>query len=166
MFTGLLTTATRALSTMHRRIITTPTRGGEKFTNSALGVFMKKNYKAASKGNKKSMQVLGDLQKKFKRLSESQVATYEKVASQNRKAIQRRRAVFKAARVNPYAVFMKENYAKAAKSAKSFTAASKQISREWKGLGSAGRAAFSRKVEKLRRAAAAQRDRMIAKYSA
>ncbi|KNH05785.1 high mobility group protein [Perkinsela sp. CCAP 1560/4] len=171
MFANLLTTATRRISASHRQIIKCPVKGGEKLTPSALGVYLKKNYKNAAKGGKSSMKVLSTLREQFKTLSQSQLAKYTAVAKANVRKAAARRAVFKQAQMSGYILFVQRNYAKVAKTIKAqpkdmAPMAAKVLSKQWKAQGSSGRAKYNAAAERIRTTAIQQRDRMIAKYSA
>ena len=169
MSSGLLSTFTRCMSTAYRRIASCSGKDGEKLITSPLSVFMKQNYKKAAKGSNKPMKVIAALRKQFSSLSDSQAAKYKAVAKANARKAAARRALFKQARINAYALFFKQSYAKIAKEVsgdrvQKAPLVAKQVAKQWKELGNAGRAKYAASAARLRKAAVQQRDRMIAKY--
>ncbi|KNH07992.1 HMG box containing transcription factor TCF [Perkinsela sp. CCAP 1560/4] len=171
MFSRLLTTATRRMSAICRKVVYTPVKGGEKLTTRAVNVFQKENYKNAAKGSKNPLKVLAALQKQFSALSAKQVAKYTAVAKANARKAAARRAVFKEVRINGFSLFFKQSYAKVAKGVPAegmakCPAVAKQLAKQWKALGKAGQAKYASEAAKLRNAAVEKRDRMIAQYSA
>ncbi|KNH07353.1 high mobility group protein [Perkinsela sp. CCAP 1560/4] len=171
MFSRLLTTATRRMSASYRKIARCPVKGGEKMSTSAMNLFIKGNYKQAAKGNKDSMKVLAALRQKFSGLTSSQLSKYKAVAKSNKQKIDARKAVFKQARTNAYALFLQRNYAKVAKTiecdpAKKVPLVGKALGKQWRALSKAGKQSYAAAALRIRKAAIPKRDSMIAKYSA
>ena len=163
-----VSTSVRLANVNVRKMIRCPVKGGAKLTGSPMVVFIKKNYPAKAG---KPMEAIAKLRGKWAKLNTAARAPYVRVASQNAKEVQKRRAIVNTLNVHAYGLFIKKNFAAAAQNAKGTgikkcQQAFKALSKRWASASAAEKTKYSKEAAKMRATAQKQVNVMLKKYSA
>jgi hypothetical protein len=154
--------AARLLAKKQRRVVAKPWKTTNKsLPHNPYAAFVKAEFKGERRGTEPATAVIKRLAKRYKNLSAQERAPFIKEAAKNRQVRQAAKDKVRGLRMNPYALFVKENFASAAQGVSGKAKAKigkvgKQLAAEWKSLSASAKQGYTKKAEAIK--AAAQRN--------